>query len=174
MCGILGIYLHDENSNAYSYILDGLQVLQHRGQDSAGIYTCKKDFFYSHKNNGKVSEAFDKNIDYSTRLLGNMGIGHVRYATTGSLHVEQCQPLYTNSPFGLALVHNGNITNIDSSLISISNKLGLNNDGLYLSSGDAYLNNRLFVGSDVSINGNLFVNKDLTLSIATSVKVIMF
>jgi amidophosphoribosyltransferase len=113
MCGILGIYLDDSNSNAYSYILNGLNVLQHRGQDSAGIYTCKDNIFYSHKNNGKVNEVFDKYIDYSTKLLGNIGIGHVRYSTTGSLCIEQCQPLYTNSPYGLALVHNGNITNIE-------------------------------------------------------------
>ena len=113
MCGIIGIYLYDSNLNAYSYILSGLNVLQHRGQDSAGIYTCKDSIFYSHKNNGKVNDVFDKNIDYSTKLLGNIGIGHVRYSTTGSLSIEQCQPLYTNSPYGLALVHNGNITNID-------------------------------------------------------------
>jgi len=113
MCGIIGIYLDDSNSNAYSYILNGLNVLQHRGQDSAGIYTCKDNVFYSHKNNGKVNEVFDKNTDYSTKLLGNIGIGHVRYSTTGSLCIEQCQPLYTNSPYGLALVHNGNITNIE-------------------------------------------------------------
>lgn len=113
MCGIFGIYLDDINLNAYSYILNGLNVLQHRGQDSAGIYTCKDNIFYSHKNNGKVNDVFDKNTDYSTKLLGNIGIGHVRYSTTGSLSVEQCQPLYTNHPYGLALVHNGNITNTD-------------------------------------------------------------
>jgi amidophosphoribosyltransferase len=113
MCGIIGIYLDDSNSNAYSYILNGLNVLQHRGQDSAGIYTCKDNIFYSHKNNGKVNEVFDKNTDYSSKLHGNIGVGHVRYSTTGSLNVEQCQPLYTNSPYGLALVHNGNITNVD-------------------------------------------------------------
>jgi amidophosphoribosyltransferase len=113
MCGIIGIYLDDSNLNAYSHILSGLNVLQHRGQDSAGIYTCKDTIFYSHKNNGKVNDVFDKNIDYSAKLLGNIGLGHVRYSTTGSLTVDQCQPLYTNSPFGLALVHNGNITNID-------------------------------------------------------------
>lgn len=111
MCGIIGIYLDDKNSNAYPDILDGLKTLQHRGQDSAGIYTCKDNFFYSHKNNGKVNDVFHKNIDLSTTLIGNSGIGHVRYATTGSLNTDQCQPLYTNSPYGLALVHNGNIVN---------------------------------------------------------------
>jgi len=113
MCGIIGIYLDDQNSNAYPYILDGLKILQHRGQDSAGIYTCKNNFFYSHKNNGKVSDVFNKHNDYSTSLIGNVGIGHVRYSTTGSLNIDQCQPLYTNSPFAMALVHNGNITNVN-------------------------------------------------------------
>ena len=112
MCGIIGIYLDDENSNTYPYILNGLNVLQHRGQDSAGIYTCKNNIFYSHKNNGKVNEVFNTNNDYSNKLIGNIGIGHVRYSTTGSLNTEQCQPLYTNSPYGLALAHNGNITNV--------------------------------------------------------------
>jgi amidophosphoribosyltransferase len=111
MCGILGIYLHDKNSNAYSYILDGLNVLQHRGQDSAGITTCSNNIFYSHKSNGKVNDIFPKDKDYSKQLIGNIGVGHVRYSTTGSLNVEQCQPLYTNFPYGLALVHNGNIIN---------------------------------------------------------------
>jgi amidophosphoribosyltransferase len=112
MCGIIGIYLDDTNLNAYPYILNGLNVLQHRGQDSAGIYTCKNHIFYSHKNNGKVNDVFHTNIDYSHKLIGNVGIGHVRYSTTGSLNTDQCQPLYTNSPYGLALVHNGNITNV--------------------------------------------------------------
>lgn len=111
MCGILGIFLQDKNSNAYQYILDGLNVLQHRGQDSAGITTCSEDFFYSHKNNGKVNDVFSKDVDYSKRLVGNIGIGHVRYSTTGSLNVDQCQPLYINFPYGLSLVHNGNIIN---------------------------------------------------------------
>jgi amidophosphoribosyltransferase len=111
MCGIIGIYLYDKNSNAYSYILNGLNVLQHRGQDSAGIITCSNNIFYSHKNNGKVNDVFTKDIGCSKRLIGNIGLGHVRYSTTGSLNVEQCQPLYTNYPYGIALVHNGNITN---------------------------------------------------------------
>jgi amidophosphoribosyltransferase len=113
MCGILGIYNSDENTDVYSYLLNGLNVLQHRGQDSAGIYTCKDNIFHYHKDNGKVSEVFNKNFDYSKKLIGNIGIGHVRYSTTGSLNVDQCQPLYINSPFGLVLVHNGNITNVN-------------------------------------------------------------
>ena len=87
--------------------------MQHRGQDSAGIYTCKNKFFYLHKNNGKVDDVFCKNNDYSTSLIGNIGIGHVRYSTTGSLNIDQCQPLCINSPFSMALVHNGNITNVN-------------------------------------------------------------
>ena len=110
MCGIFGVYLYEENSNTYNYILNGLSALQHRGQDSAGIYTTKKGKFFLHKNNGKVGDVFKD--DYSDILVGNIGIGHVRYSTTGSLNLDQCQPLYTNSPYGLALSHNGNITNV--------------------------------------------------------------
>lgn len=111
MCGIFGVYLYEEDSNAYQYILNGLSALQHRGQDSSGIYTMKKCKYFFHKNNGKVGDVFKE--DYSNILIGNIGIGHVRYSTTGSLNLDQSQPLYTNTPYGLALSHNGNITNVD-------------------------------------------------------------
>ena len=112
MCGIFGIYLKNENSKAYDYILNGLSVLQHRGQDSAGICTYKNNKFFFHKNNGKVSEVF--NSDHISNLLdGNIGIGHVRYSTLSSLNVELCQPFYTNMPYGLTLCHNGNIVNTE-------------------------------------------------------------
>ena len=109
MCGVVGIYLKNINLNAYQMILNSLNVLQHRGQDAAGICTFKKNRFFFHKNNGKVSEVFSK--DYSDVLQGNIGLGHIRYSTLSSLNVDLCQPFYTNSPFGLALCHNGNIVN---------------------------------------------------------------
>ena len=111
MCGIFGIFLSDENKDAYQYILNGITVLQHRGQDSAGINTCKNNRIYGHKNIGKVSEVFKK--DKSDLLIGNYGIGHIRYCTTGNLSIEQAQPLYTNISCGLSIVHNGNLTNTE-------------------------------------------------------------
>jgi amidophosphoribosyltransferase len=111
MCGIFGIYIKNINSNAYKYILNGLCVLQHRGQDATGICTLKNNKFFFHKNNGKVNDVFK--IDYSDLLQGNIGLGHVRYSTISSLNVDLCQPFYANYPFGIALCHNGNICNTD-------------------------------------------------------------
>ena len=125
MCGIFGAFLFDENINAYQFILNGITVLQHRGQDAAGISTSKDNIVFTHKNIGKVEEIFKnpKNIN----LVGNYGIGHVRYSTTGVLTVEQSQPLYTNIPFGISIVHNGNLTNADAiSSILTSNNIRIN------------------------------------------------
>jgi len=113
MCGVVGVFLFDENLNAYQYILNGITVLQHRGQDSAGIFTCKSNEIYKHKNIGKVNAGF--NEDYSKFLIGNYGIGHIRYATTGSLSIKQSQPLYLNGKKqSVSMVHNGNLTNTDN------------------------------------------------------------
>jgi amidophosphoribosyltransferase len=107
MCGILGIV---SNKTAAQEIFDGLTVLQHRGQDSAGIMTMS-DHFNLKKGNGLVRDVFHtKNM---IRLKGNIGIGHVRYPTAGSSDAAEAQPFYVNSPFGLALIHNGNLTNYD-------------------------------------------------------------
>ena len=96
MCGIFGIYLKNENYKAGNYILNGLKVLQHRGQDSAGICTLKNNKFFFQKNNGNVSEVFnDNHID--NLLEGNIGLGHVRYSTLSSLNVDLCQPFYTTT-----------------------------------------------------------------------------
>ena len=86
----------------------GLLTLQHRGQDSAGIVTFDK-MFHTKKGKGLVSEVF--NEKHYDRLRGNIGIGHVRYTTHGSNTLENAQPITTNYPYGLAMVHNGNITN---------------------------------------------------------------
>lgn len=107
MCGILGIM---GNQLVAQELFDGLTVLQHRGQDSAGIMTYQ-DHFNLKKGNGLVRDVFHtKNM---LRLKGNMGIGHVRYPTAGSADAAEAQPFYVNSPFGISLIHNGNLTNYD-------------------------------------------------------------
>ncbi|UOQ56501.1 amidophosphoribosyltransferase [Leucobacter allii] len=107
MCGIVGI-VSSEPVNQRIY--DSLLLLQHRGQDSTGIATLEGDFFHMVKTKGQVREA------YRTRdmrsLMGNVGLGHVRYATRGSAaQEEEAQPFYVGAPYGIILVHNGNLTN---------------------------------------------------------------
>ena len=90
--------------------LDNLLLLQHRGQDSAGIVTMDNHTFHVHKQRGRVREAF-RTRDMR-KLLGNAGIGHVRYATRGAAaSEEEVQPFYVNAPYGITFVHNGNLTN---------------------------------------------------------------
>jgi amidophosphoribosyltransferase len=108
MCGIVGI-LSTTKKNTAVYIYDALTILQHRGQDAAGIVTSNKGHFYMHKSNGLVRNVF--RTRHITQLLGSMGIGHVRYPTSGSYSCAEAQPLYVNSPYGIAFAHNGNITN---------------------------------------------------------------
>jgi len=152
MCGIFGVFLSDETKNAFQYILNGITILQHRGQDSAGIYICnnKNKRVYGYKNIGKVSEVFKK--DKSDELFGSYGVGHIRYSTTGNLSVAQAQPLYTNIPYGLSLVHNGNLTNTKD-LLKILKKNNIhinscNNDDNYNDNND---NNDTDYGSDSDI-----------------------
>ena len=91
-------------------IYDNLLLLQHRGQDSAGIVTMDNYTFHVHKQRGRVREAF-RTRDMR-KLLGNVGIGHVRYATRGAAAAEdEVQPFYVNAPYGITFVHNGNLTN---------------------------------------------------------------
>ena len=107
MCGIIGIIGHSPVNQS---IYDGLTVLQHRGQDAAGIVTIdSENRFRLRKANGLVSAVFRQ--EHMLRLQGNVGIGHVRYPTAGSSSVSEAQPFYVNSPYGLTLVHNGNLTN---------------------------------------------------------------
>ncbi len=109
MCGILGIV---GQSAANQILYDGLQVLQHRGQDAAGIATIDGNTFHLHKGNGLVRDVFrTRNM---RALLGNAGIAHVRYPTAGSaIDHNEAQPFYVNSPFGIVLGHNGNLTNTE-------------------------------------------------------------
>ncbi|MDY4279688.1 MAG: amidophosphoribosyltransferase [[Pasteurella] mairii] len=107
MCGIVGIV---SQSPVNQSIYDALTLLQHRGQDAAGIVTVDdENRFRLRKANGLVSDVFQQ--IHMLRLQGNAGIGHVRYPTAGSSSVSEAQPFYVNSPYGLTLVHNGNLTN---------------------------------------------------------------
>jgi amidophosphoribosyltransferase len=90
-------------------IFDALTVLQHRGQDAAGMVTCEGNQFFLRKDNGLVNEVF--RTRHMKKLLGNVGIGHVRYPTAGSSSAAEAQPFYVNAPYGIALAHNGNLTN---------------------------------------------------------------
>ncbi len=106
MCGIVGIV---GKSPVNQIIYDGLTVLQHRGQDAAGIVTIDEGNFRLRKANGFVRDVFQER--HMQRLKGNIGIGHVRYPTAGSSSSAEAQPFYVNSPFGITLAHNGNLTN---------------------------------------------------------------
>jgi amidophosphoribosyltransferase len=107
MCGILGV-VSDAPVNQLIY--DGLLLLQHRGQDAAGIATQQGRKFFMHKAKGMVKDVFrTRNM---RALPGNIGLGQVRYPTAGNaFSEEEAQPFYVNAPFGLVLVHNGNLTN---------------------------------------------------------------
>ncbi len=107
MCGIVGIAgVMPVNQSIY----DALTVLQHRGQDAAGIITIDaNNCFRLRKANGLVSDVFEAR--HMQRMQGNMGIGHVRYPTAGSSSASEAQPFYVNSPYGITLAHNGNLTN---------------------------------------------------------------
>ena len=109
MCGVIGIVVADKSLQISQCLVDTLTILQHRGQDAAGIVTSDMGRLNMLKDVGPVSEVFNqKNI---SSLKGNIGIGHVRYPTAGGSCSSEAQPLYTNSPFGIALAHNGNLTN---------------------------------------------------------------
>jgi len=106
MCGLVGVVA---KSDVGVCIYDTLAVLQHRGQDAAGIMTSDYGKLNLRKDNGLVKDVF--RTRHMRRLTGQMGIGHVRYPTAGSSSPALAQPFYVNSPYGLALAHNGNLTN---------------------------------------------------------------
>ena len=108
MCGIVGIY---GTSPVNQGLYDALTVLQHRGQDAAGIVTLDKGKMYLRKANGLVKDVF--HTRHMRRLQGNIGVAHVRYPTAGCASSAEAQPLYVNSPYGIVLAHNGNLTNQD-------------------------------------------------------------
>ncbi|MEX2479786.1 MAG: amidophosphoribosyltransferase [Gammaproteobacteria bacterium] len=106
MCGIIGIVAR---SAVNQMIYDGLTVLQHRGQDAAGIATYDDGRLFLRKSNGLVRDVF--HTRHMLNLRGRMGVGHVRYPTAGMSSSAEAQPFYVNSPYGITLAHNGNLTN---------------------------------------------------------------
>lgn len=111
MCGIVGAIVADGNQ-AVPTLYEALLALQHRGQDAAGIVTEDAGRLCLHKNNGMVRDVFQQ--EDIGKLVGNIGIGHVRYPTAGSSCSSEAQPFYVNNPFGITLAHNGNLVNADS------------------------------------------------------------
>src|ERR1700690_1444329 len=106
MCGIVGIV---GTSPVNQRLYDALTVLQHRGQDAAGIMTGFEGRLCSHKGAGLVRDVFEQ--QHMLALQGNEGIGHVRYPTAGCDSASEAQPFYVNAPYGICLAHNGNLTN---------------------------------------------------------------
>ena len=109
MCGLVGMI---GPGHVNQSIYEALTVIQHRGQDAAGIMTCEGTRVHLRKDLGLVRDVFHHR--HMAQLLGHYGIGHVRYPTAGSDDRAEAQPFYVNSPFGLALAHNGNLTNADT------------------------------------------------------------
>jgi amidophosphoribosyltransferase len=108
MCGIVGIVGKSPVNQA---IFDGLTVLQHRGQDAAGMATYHDGRISLRKSSGLVRDVF--HTRHMVNLIGNMGMGHVRYPTAGCSSTNEAQPFYVNSPYGICLAHNGNLTNAE-------------------------------------------------------------
>jgi amidophosphoribosyltransferase len=123
VCGIVGIVSKESVNQA---IYDALIVLQHRGQDAAGIMTDNAGILCQRKGNGLVQDVFHGK--HMMNLRGNMGIGHVRYPTAGSCTSDEAQPFYVNSPYGICLGHNGNLTNTEElqALLTQQDKRHLN------------------------------------------------
>jgi amidophosphoribosyltransferase len=111
MCGIIGIIHANKDKFVNQFLVDGLTILQHRGQDSAGIATIHDNHYHVYKNKGTVADVF--NEDNIASLKGHIGIGHVRYSTLETSDILEAQPFHTNVPFGISIVHNGNLTNTD-------------------------------------------------------------
>ena len=106
MCGVVGIVSQSPVNQA---LYDALTVMQHRGQDAAGIVTWSEEGLHKRRGNGLVRDVF--HTRHMLRLKGKVGVAHVRYPTAGGAHSSQAQPFYVNSPYGICLAHNGNLTN---------------------------------------------------------------
>ena len=150
MCAIVGV--STKKPNVCLTLYNALTVLQHRGQDAAGMATSDEHgHLCIHKDNGLVRDVF--NEESMVHLSGNIGVGHTRYPTAGSYNYEEAQPFYVNSPYGIVLVHNGNIVNVEKLRDEI-----LNNDLRHLKTS-----------SDSEVILNIFAhalekNKSLTLT----------
>jgi|TARA_B100001142_G_scaffold291374_1_gene309513 amidophosphoribosyltransferase len=119
MCGIIGVFRQD--GAAAPELYEGLLMLQHRGQDSAGMVTFDGLRFRERKDNGLVASIFDKRA--MDALEGSIGIGHVRYPTAGGLSATEAQPFFVNSPLGIYLIHNGNLTNTNELELSLGGRM---------------------------------------------------
>ena len=108
MCGVVAIF---GKSPVAQSLYDALTMLQHRGQDAAGIVTCNGDGLHTRKGRGMVRDVF--HTRHMRKLKGNVGIGHIRYPTAGKKKSGESQPFYVNSPYGICLAHNGNLVNYD-------------------------------------------------------------
>ena len=117
MCGIVGVV---SRGNVNQTIYDALTLLQHRGQDAAGMMTFGNGQFNQRKGNGLVRDVFAQ--QHMERLAGNIGVGHCRYPTAGSSSAALAQPFYVNSPYGIALAHNGNLVNSDKLIQEVFNE----------------------------------------------------
>jgi amidophosphoribosyltransferase len=104
-------------------IFDGLTVLQHRGQDAAGIVTSEHRRLHLRKDNGLVKDVFHQH--HMIELRGSVGLGHVRYPTAGSSSCAEAQPLYTNYPYGICVAHNGNVTNTKELTTELRDTIGV-------------------------------------------------
>lgn len=121
MCGIIGIHSKDP---AAPQLYDGLMMLQHRGQDAAGMVTYDGQQMHLKKGDGLVSDVIgQKEVE---RLQGHTGLGHVRYPTAGTYDSNEAQPFYVNAPYGIALIHNGNLTNTSELRESVKDHRHLN------------------------------------------------
>jgi len=149
MCGILGIA--SRNHDVFAEIYDGLLMLQHRGQDASGIVTYTGDMFRERKANGLVKDVFSS--DDTETLIGRIGMGHVRYPTAGSLSASEAQPFFVNAPYGIYLIHNGNITNTEEQREKVTAKYSRH---LRTTSDSEILLNVLAdkVADAIKVNGN--------------------
>jgi amidophosphoribosyltransferase len=117
MCGIIGLAFVKKDSMVAQALVDGLTILQHRGQDASGIATSFEGRMNLVKDSARVSDVFTQ--DNIVNAVGNIGIGHVRYPTAGTGKRCEAQPMYTNYPYGIAIGHNGNLTNTDELIASL-------------------------------------------------------
>eukprot|EP00977_Amphora_coffeiformis_P009679 scaffold2229_cov255-Amphora_coffeaeformis.AAC.5 len=122
MCGIIGILLANEDEHVNQLLFDGLTVLQHRGQDAAGMVTAEQRRLHLRKDNGLVKDVFLPH--HMLELRGPMGIAHCRYPTAGTSSCAEAQPLYTNYPYGICVAHNGNLTNTEELTLKLSETAG--------------------------------------------------
>lgn len=157
MCGILGIL--GNNDSVSNLLYDGLLVLQHRGQDAAGIVVCDNEKLHLRKDNGLVKDVFQK--EHIISLKGKIGIGHVRYPTAGTSSAAEAQPLYVNHPYGISLAHNGNLTNAER----LSEELYKNNLRHINTNSDSEILLNIFADElskrrKLKIEGELYLNVD--------------